>query len=390
MISTRYKKRAFFVFAATVFLILFFVQQLGGPETSSPIEPADLRLEHGRWHAVRQHAPQEGEVSKLKRKLNDGTAESADARARGAAQEREREESPAPRPRPGPVPLILHQQTRSELELPLELSDCVRGVLLAHPIWHPSASWPRVHVHLQPEVAGARDRNRTSRSGSRTGKHTTLKVPCESRIEEANDSFAYWLWSEQSTAAYVQDGWNRPDTDQTKIYFAAFRSLRSDKQNVHLLRYLAMYEFGGVFIDMDLQPSRQTIIRLLNGGFPCTMLEVGNLKPVSKGGKTFGLPVDAAPRVSNAVILCRPRHPFFKHVLDSLARLLGAISQAHETEVDEQFNNEPLDTWQERQKAANRAPFTEEVQIKRALRQGHGTGSRFLSWSLERYLSALP
>ena len=370
MISTRYKKRALFVFAATVFLILFFVRQPGKPETSSPIKPADLRLAHGRWGAVRQHVPHESEVAKLKMKLNAGTVE---ARARGAAQERESEEPPAPRPRHGPMPLILHQQTRSELELPLELADCVRGVLLAHPIWHPSASWPRVHEHLQPEEAGARD-----------------QVSCKSRIEEANDSFAYWLWSEQSTAAYVQDGWNRPDTDQTKIYFAAFRSLRSDKQNVHLLRYLAMYEVGGVFIDMDLQPSRQTIIRLLNGGFPCTMLEVGNLKPVSKGGKTFGLPMDAAPRVSNAVILCRPRHPFFKHVLDSLARLLGAISQAHETEVDEQFNNEPLDTWQERQKAANRAPFTEEVQIKRALRQGHGTGSRFLSWSLERYLSALP
>ena len=52
-------------------------------------------------------------------------------------------------------------------------------------------------------------------------RHTyrCLQVSCEARQEGANESFAYWLWGEQSSADYVQDSWRRPDGNHTKLYW---------------------------------------------------------------------------------------------------------------------------------------------------------------------------
>lgn len=365
-----------FVAALVVIIVVLLTRDPARTRDSDAEQPADLRLAHGRWASVRVHMD-DSEDGHNHEQNEDGSDE---------VEEKVQPVPPPrplwPRPLPGPVPLILHQQTHSDREVPLAFADCLRGALTAHPIWHPAAQPERLPIVYQDDSP----RNRT-RMTDLFGKRTSLRLQCSAREEEANDSFAYWLWSDKSATAYVEDGSSRRDGDQLKLYFEAFRGLRSSSQFAHLLRYLVMYEFGGVFLSMDLQPL-QTLVPFMNRGYPCTLLEQSSLKSESRGGAQQRAGV--ATRVTNEVLLCRPRHPFFRLVLDSLARLLGAIPRAHDTEVDEQNSNYLPDIGNDQEKAVTQVPFTDEAQIKQALMQGHGSGARFLSWALERYRSAHP
>ena len=378
-VSITNKVRDSLVVVLTIFLIVLilrFAQEFTVLHDSFPHPSADLRLVLERWAIVRrQHVDDEAP------NMNPtvGTAEIAEGRVRRVQQLQERKQvsvlsltTPA-RLLPYSIPLILHQYTRDERALPLAHAFCVLQVLLAQPMWKPHTDTS------QPDTAQPADCFATqSPSG----------VACESPREQSNKTLAYWLWSDRSTRDYVIDGWSRPHGDPSKRYFDAFRNLKSHTQTAHALRYLTMYEFGGMFLDMDLQPGRQSLVQIIHRGYPCALLDERSVKSESTTRESGRHAACSVRRVSNAVLMCRPQHPFFKLVLDSLARLLDEIQ--HESDSAADADGDPVDNQQERENAESQCPFTDEEQIRRALRQGHGTDGRLLSWAVERYWSSHP
>ena len=96
------------------------------------------------------------------------------------------------------------------------------------------------------------------------------------------------------------------------------------------------YDFGGVFLEMDLHPIGQSIIKFINKGYPCTLFDEKSIKSTKTDEQVEGQAIS----VSSAVLICRRQHRFFKLVLDLLARFLDEIR--HES------NEFDASTWKKR------------------------------------------
>ena len=75
-------------------------------------------------------------------------------------------------------------------------------------------------------------------------------------------------------------------------------------------RYFVLYEYGGLYADVDMECLRP-IDAALNGS-DCVVSQ----EPLEHA--EFLAPVGGAPLVSNALMACRPGHPFLAHVIARL------------------------------------------------------------------------
>ncbi|KAH3855355.1 hypothetical protein DPMN_097922 [Dreissena polymorpha] len=75
-----------------------------------------------------------------------------------------------------------------------------------------------------------------------------------------------------------------------------------------MLRYLVLYEFGGVYADLDMESLRPLDRATMKYG--CVI----PVEPFEHSVLLFGMPY----MINNAIMMCRPKHPFFKQVLYGL------------------------------------------------------------------------
>lgn len=74
-------------------------------------------------------------------------------------------------------------------------------------------------------------------------------------------------------------------------------------QKTDVIRYFVLYEFGGVYLDLDLELVAP-LAPLLARNYPCTISEENVVQSNAILYRRDG--------VTNFFIACRPRHPFMK------------------------------------------------------------------------------
>ncbi|OWF49825.1 mannosyl phosphorylinositol ceramide synthase CSH1-like [Mizuhopecten yessoensis] len=110
----------------------------------------------------------------------------------------------------------------------------------------------------------------------------------------------YFLWTDESAHALIKDKY--------PFLLSTFDNYSEGIRKADALRYVILYEFGGVYADMDLE----------------------SLKPIDPMAKKFSCFISQEPYehpildanfehlVINALIGCQARHPFMKKLMDNL------------------------------------------------------------------------
>ena len=151
------------------------------------------------------------------------------------------------------------------------------------------------------------DKHRISHSDSESEQQT----PAESseslseHLQRGKDSaleYRYVFWTDSSILAFI--------ADRFPSFLPLFRRYSHALERADAVRYFIMYEFGGVYADLDVGFIR-SLSPLLQREYPCLL----GAEPPVQTAVLFNVPRS----VSNALLLCRPRHPFFRLAIDSLA-----------------------------------------------------------------------
>lgn len=120
--------------------------------------------------------------------------------------------------------------------------------------------------------------------------------------EQNHPDWEYWFWTDENLWELVQKKF--PE------YMGLFTSYPTDIERVDVARYMILYEYGGVYADLDVE-SLKPLDELVDE-YPCILGEEPWVH-----ARLF----DKLPRiVSNAVMACIKRHPFFLHVLENLPK----------------------------------------------------------------------
>ena len=111
----------------------------------------------------------------------------------------------------------------------------------------------------------------------------------------------YWFWTRESQERFL--------IEKYPAYSSIYENYRLDIEKSDMIRFLILYEFGGVYADLDIEVVKplDDIIK----GKPCLM--VASSKEVA----TIFLETNETYITNNALIACRPGHPLLKLVLNS-------------------------------------------------------------------------
>lgn len=120
-----------------------------------------------------------------------------------------------------------------------------------------------------------------------------------------NPSWDYYFWTDENSRRLVHDHYPSLLPVWDNYVYSTHHRLR----RFNVIRYVIMYVYGGVFADLD------TVNHL-----PLDDVITGHSCIVSPEPFAHVLVNDAPFTISNSIILCQPRHPFFKFVLDNVHR----------------------------------------------------------------------
>jgi mannosyltransferase OCH1-like enzyme len=115
-----------------------------------------------------------------------------------------------------------------------------------------------------------------------------------------NPDWKYFLWTEQSVWKLIIERY--PSLLGTLTLQMKFKDL------CQLLRYVVLYEFGGVYADMSVKWLRP--IQKLTFKYACIFTPLP-YERASLGFKKLYL-------LNNDLILCRAKHPFLKQIIDDI------------------------------------------------------------------------
>lgn len=117
-----------------------------------------------------------------------------------------------------------------------------------------------------------------------------------------NPLWTYYFWTENTVRNLV--------AERHPYLLQIWDNYESRDDRADVTRYVVLYEFGGIFIDMDFQclrPLDRVTIK-----YSCIF------PPQPFEQSVFGNHVPFS--LTNAVILCRPKHPFLQQILRNLLR----------------------------------------------------------------------
>ena len=111
----------------------------------------------------------------------------------------------------------------------------------------------------------------------------------------------YWFWPKESQERFLRERY--PE------YLSIYEDYQLDIEKSDMIRFLILYEFGGVYADLDMEVVKplDDIIK----GKQCLM--AASTKEVA----TIFLETNETYITNNALIACRPGHPLLKLVLNS-------------------------------------------------------------------------
>jgi mannosyltransferase OCH1-like enzyme len=117
--------------------------------------------------------------------------------------------------------------------------------------------------------------------------------------KEINKSFKYILWTDESMDVFVYK--NYPD------FYKIYKSYKYHIQRCDVFRYLVLYKYGGVYLDMDIL-CKKSIVNLLH----------------------YDIVLAKSPNIdyfyTNAFFMIKPKHPFLKFCIDNLEKYMDSYS----------------------------------------------------------------
>lgn len=120
-------------------------------------------------------------------------------------------------------------------------------------------------------------------------------IKFQKKVTELHPDWEYRLWTDEDNLAFVEKHF--PD------FYGIFTKFPKNIMRADTIRYLIMFHFGGVYLDLDYEMLK-----------PFDLLNHGLVLPYSRN-KTAGDDFDA---FGNCIFGSTPGHPFWKYVIDDL------------------------------------------------------------------------
>lgn len=124
-----------------------------------------------------------------------------------------------------------------------------------------------------------------------------------SRWQELHPQYEYRLWTDAQNDAFVKS--------EFPEYYGLYRSFSREIFRADLARCLYLWRFGGVYVDLDVEPLRPVDAFLASHG-DCVL----GAEPAAHAHKRRGKAVLAC----NAFMASAPGHPFWRRMLEEMAR----------------------------------------------------------------------
>lgn len=115
-----------------------------------------------------------------------------------------------------------------------------------------------------------------------------------------NPDWTYFLWTNDTARQLLKDRFPN--------LLGFYDRLPKIVSKGDMLRYVVLFEYGGVYADFDTinyRPLDRVTVK-----YPCVLVP----EPFEHAVMWYNVPYV----VINAIMLCRPKHPFFKQIVDSL------------------------------------------------------------------------
>ena len=122
-----------------------------------------------------------------------------------------------------------------------------------------------------------------------------------------NPNFTHMFWTNRAILNFILCKY--PD------FYALFMRYQSAIERSDVFRYFVLYEYGGVYADVDMEPVRD--MTSLITSHHC-LLPVEPDAHALLARRAFANAFRML--LSNAIMACRPRHPFFRFVIETLYR----------------------------------------------------------------------
>jgi hypothetical protein len=117
---------------------------------------------------------------------------------------------------------------------------------------------------------------------------------------ENHPGWTYYLWTDDSARQLIKE--------RHPYLLKVFDTYTEGIRRADALRYVIMYEFGGIYADMDLENLKS--VEPFTKKYACFLSQEPYEHPILDG--------NFENLVINAVLGCRPKHPFMKRLMDKL------------------------------------------------------------------------
>ena len=116
-------------------------------------------------------------------------------------------------------------------------------------------------------------------------------------------TWRYVLWTDELMRNMI--------ADRFPAYLNTYDAYDRAIERADAFRYFVLYEFGGIYADLDMESLNPLDEHVLSKG--C----ISSQEPEAHSYILYHL---KRPLPCNAFMMCRPRHPFFKYAIDNLER----------------------------------------------------------------------
>lgn len=124
-----------------------------------------------------------------------------------------------------------------------------------------------------------------------------------------NLDWKYYFWTDKSARRLI--------ADRHPGLLATWDHYKKGINRADALRYVVLYEYGGVYVDLDFECLRP--LHRVTMKYACMF----PTEPFEHSVFRLNVPF----LLTNAIILCRPKHPFLKQLIDSLPTYLPMAEQ---------------------------------------------------------------
>lgn len=126
---------------------------------------------------------------------------------------------------------------------------------------------------------------------------------------EKNPKWTYYFWTDESARQLIKD--------KHPYLLDIWDNYQRPINRADALRYVVLYEFGGIYVDLDFESLRP--LDRVTMKYAC----IFPTEPFEHSAFRIGIPYF----INNAIMMCRPKHPFIKQMIDNLSRARVFLEQ---------------------------------------------------------------